>query len=76
MPAKRCSRVRKTLDGTTSHSTKRAKNARQVAGYVRAPAWPAPTKSDHCGGIDRGPLRQAQDRHGPLLYKNKPLFQR
>jgi hypothetical protein len=26
-----------------SHSTKRAKNARQVAGYVRAPAWLAPT---------------------------------
>ena len=31
--------VRTTFDGTTSHSTKRANNARQVAGYGPAPVW-------------------------------------
>ena len=30
---------RTTFDGTTSHSTKRANNARQVAGYGPAPVW-------------------------------------
>src|SRR5450759_4354280 len=34
--------LRKTFDGTTSHSTKRANNARQVAGYVRAPGRGVP----------------------------------
>ena len=37
MPAKSFLRVRKTFDGTTSHSTWLSKDDSQVAGYGRAP---------------------------------------
>ena len=47
MPAKSFLRVRKTFDGTTSHSTWLSKDDSQVAGYVRAPACPAPTFNQH-----------------------------
>jgi hypothetical protein len=48
--------VQKTFDGTTSHSTKRANNARQVAGYGRAPVGAGHARDQEARGQD--PLLQ------------------
>src|SRR5450759_2006683 len=56
--------VRKTFDGTASHSTTRANNARQVAGYGKAPVRKAFGRAPVGAGHARDQVTRG---HGPLL---------
>src|SRR5450759_5138731 len=61
--------VRKTFDGTTSHSTRLSKNNSQVAGYGRAPVGAGHARNQAIRG--HGPLLQTAHPKGALHQRRK-----